>query len=93
MEIATSEQHRIMVGDCIEMMRTLPNESVHTCVTSPPYYGLRDHGVDGQIGLEQSPAVFIARLVEVFRDVRRVLRANGTIWVNMGDSYAGSWGS
>lgn len=87
------ENHRILVGDCIEMMRTLPEESVHTCVTSPPYFGLRDYGVDGQIGLEETPAEFIARLVEVFREVRRVLRADGTAWVNMGDSYAGSWGA
>ncbi|RXT72292.1 site-specific DNA-methyltransferase [Pseudomonas syringae] len=83
-----SQLHQILVGDCIDMMRTLPDESVHTCVTSPPYYGLRDYGVEGQIGLEETPAEFIARLVEVFREVRRVLRADGTIWVNMGDSYA-----
>ncbi|RMR88864.1 DNA-methyltransferase [Pseudomonas coronafaciens] len=88
-----SQLHQILVGDCIDMMRTLPDESVHTCVTSPPYYGLRDYGVEGQIGLEETPAEFIARLVDVFREVRRVLRADGTIWVNMGDSYAGSWGS
>ncbi|MEE4133035.1 site-specific DNA-methyltransferase [Pseudomonas viridiflava] len=83
-----SQLHQILVGDCIDMMRTLPDESVHTCVTSPPYYGLRDYGVDGQIGLEETPAEFIARLVDVFREVRRVLRADGTTWVNMGDSYA-----
>ncbi|MFW3167807.1 site-specific DNA-methyltransferase [Pseudomonas syringae pv. syringae] len=83
-----SQLHQILVGDCIDMMRTLPDESVHTCVTSPPYYGLRDYGVDGQIGLEETPTEFIARLVDVFREVRRVLRADGTIWVNMGDSYA-----
>ena len=83
-----SQQHQILVGDCIEMMRTLPEKSVHTCVTSPPYFGLRDYGVEGQIGLEETPAEFIARLVAVFREVRRVLRDDGTIWVNMGDSYA-----
>ncbi|WP_122235303.1 DNA-methyltransferase [Pseudomonas coronafaciens] len=88
-----SQLHQILVGDCIDMMRMLPDESVHTCVTSPPYYGLRDYGVEGQIGLEETPAEFIARLVDVFREVRRVLRADGTIWVNMGDSYAGSWGA
>ena len=86
-------QHRILVGDCIEKMRTLPDKSAHTCVTSPPYFGLRDYGVDGQIGLEQTPSEFICRLVEVFREVRRVLRDDGTAWVNMGDSYAGSWGA
>jgi site-specific DNA-methyltransferase (adenine-specific) len=88
-----SQQHQILVGDCIDMMRTLPDQSVHTCVTSPPYFGLRDYGVEGQIGLEETPAEFIARLVAVFREVRRVLRDDGTIWVNMGDSYAGSWGA
>ncbi|MEE5055046.1 site-specific DNA-methyltransferase [Pseudomonas alliivorans] len=88
-----SQLHQIRVGDCIDMMRKLSGESVHTCVTSPPYYGLRDYGVKGQIGLEETPAEFITRLVEVFREVRRVLRADGTIWVNMGDSYAGSWGA
>lgn len=80
--------HQILVGDCIDMMRTLPDQSVQMCVTSPPYFGLRDYGVDGQIGLEQTPAEFIARLVDVFREVRRVLRDDGTAWVNMGDSYA-----
>jgi len=87
-----TEQHRILVGDCIDMMRTLPDKSVHTCVTSPPYFGLRDYGVDGQIGLEETPGEFIARLVEVFREVRRVLRDDGTVWVNMGDSYASNAG-
>ncbi|MBE8594028.1 site-specific DNA-methyltransferase [Pseudomonas sp. MAFF 301449] len=82
------KQHRVLIGDCIESMRTLPDKSVQMCVTSPPYYGLRDYGVDGQIGLEETPAEFVARLVEVFREVRRVLRDDGTAWVNMGDSYA-----
>lgn len=88
MEPTMSQLHQILVGDCIDMMRTLPDESVHTCVTSPPYFGLRDYGVHGQIGLEETPAEFTARLVEVFREVRRVLRSDGTIWVNMGDTYA-----
>lgn len=83
-----TQQHRILVGDCIEMMRTLPDQSVHTCITSPPYFGLRDYGVDGQIGLEASPRKFIESLVAVFREVRRVLRNDGTLWVNLGDSYA-----
>lgn len=82
------KSHQILIGDCIDMMRTLPDESAHTCITSPPYFGLRDYGVDGQIGLELTPAEFIQRLVEVFREVRRVLRKDGTAWVNMGDSYA-----
>lgn len=83
-----TQQHRILVGDCIEMMQTLPDQSVHTCITSPPYFGLRDYGVDGQIGLEASPREFIDNLVAVFREVRRVLRNDGTLWVNLGDSYA-----
>jgi len=89
-----TQQHRILVGDCIEMMRTLPDQSVHTCITSPPYFGLRDYGVDGQIGLESSPREFIGSLVAVFREVRRVLRDDGTLWVNLGDSYASDskWG-
>jgi DNA modification methylase len=82
------KQHRVLIGDCIESMRTLQDQSVNTCVTSPPYYGLRDYGMDGQIGLEETPAEFIERLVEVFREVRRVLRNDGTVWVNMGDTYA-----
>lgn len=85
--------HQIRVGDSLELLRQMPDRSVHTCVTSPPYYGLRDYDVDGQIGLEQTPAEFIARLVAVFAEVRRVLRDDGTCWVNIGDSYAGSWGA
>ncbi|MFU5420311.1 DNA-methyltransferase [Pseudomonas aeruginosa] len=66
----------------------MPDQSFHCCITSPPYFGLRDYGMASQIGLEQTPAEFVARLVEVFREVRRVLRDDGTLWVNMGDSYA-----
>lgn len=77
-----------MLGDCIEQMKTLPAKSVQTCVTSPPYFGLRDYGHVGQIGLEDTPDAFVARLVEVFREVRRVLRDDGTLWLNLGDSYA-----
>jgi len=75
-------------GDCLEVMRGMPDKSVQCCVTSPPYYGLRDYGVDGQIGLEQTPEKYIANLVAVFREVRRVLRNDGTLWLNLGDSYA-----
>lgn len=67
--------HQILVGDCLELLRQMPDRSVHCCITSPPYYGLRDYGVPGQIGLEEMPSEFIVRLVEVFREVRRVLRA------------------
>lgn len=80
----------IMIGDVREQLRKLPDDSVHCIVTSPPYWGLRDYGVDGQIGLETSPAEFIATMVDVFRELRRVLRPDGTCWMNMGDSYAGS---
>ena len=79
---------RILTGDALEQLRLLPDESVHCCVTSPPYYGLRDYGVVGQIGLEPSPDEYVAALVAVFREVRRVLRKDGTLWLNIGDSYA-----
>lgn len=82
--------NKILIGDAIDVLKSMPSESVHTCVTSPPYYGLRDYGTDGQIGLEQTPEEYIEKLVEVFREVRRVLRHDGTLWVNIGDSYAGS---
>lgn len=82
--------YEIFVGDCVDSMRKMESKSVHTCVTSPPYFGLRDYGMDGQIGLEGTPDAFVARLVEVFREVRRVLRDDGTLWLNLGDSYASS---
>lgn len=78
----------VMVGDCLAALSTIPDRSVNCCVTSPPYYGLRDYGVDGQIGLEESPDAYVARLVEVFREVRRVLTDDGTLWLNIGDSYS-----
>ena len=77
----------VLVGDALEQLRSLPSGSVHCVVTSPPYWGLRDYGVDGQIGLEASLAEFLAKLVAVFEEVRRVLRDDGTCWVNMGDCY------
>ncbi|EPZ0818887.1 TPA: site-specific DNA-methyltransferase [Pseudomonas aeruginosa] len=80
--------YTIHVGDCLHELQTLPDESVHCCITSPPYFGLRDYGMASQIGLEQTPAEFVARLVDVFREVRRVLRDDGTLWLNIGDSYA-----
>lgn len=81
---------RVLIGDCRDRLRELETGSIHTCVTSPPYFGLRDYGVDGQIGLEDTPDAFVAQMVEVFREVRRVLRDDGTLWLNLGDSYAGS---
>ena len=80
----------ILNGDCRAMLKTLPDESVHCVVTSPPYFGLRDYGVAGQIGLEPTPDAFVAEMVAVFREVRRVLRSDGTLWLNLGDSYAQS---
>jgi len=134
--------YEVLVGDCRETLKTLPDESVHCVVTSPPYFGLRDYGtgkweggdsecdhkmsegeldpkraggdagsshtvrfnrerchkcgakrIDDQIGLEPTPEDFVVALVEVFREVRRVLRDDGTVWLNLGDSYAGSWGN
>lgn len=79
---------RILKGDCRELLATLPDASVHCCVTSPPYWGLRDYGVDRQIGLEASPDAYVAEMVAVFREVRRVLRDDGTLWLNLGDIYA-----
>lgn len=78
----------LRIGDCIKSMRELPEQCVNTCVTSPPYFGLRDYGNDGQIGLEATPDAFVTKLVEVFREVKRVLRDDGTVWLNLGDSYA-----
>ena len=83
----------IHIGDCIASMRGLPDQSVHTCVTNPPYFGLRDYGMPGQIGLEPTPAEFVAAMVEVFREVKRVLRDDGTLWLNLGDSYARTGGT
>ena len=83
----------ILDGDCRTILPSLSEKSVHCVVTSPPYFGLRDYGVDGQIGLEQTPDAFVAEMVAVFREVRRVLRDDGTLWLNLGDSYAGSWGA
>jgi DNA modification methylase len=82
----------IITGDCRDVLRSLASASVQTCVTSPPYFGLRDYGRDGQIGLEQTPDVFVEELVAVFREVRRVLRNDGTLWLNLGDSYARNGG-
>jgi DNA modification methylase len=78
---------RILQGDCREVLRTLDDASVQCCVTSPPYYGLRDYGHAGQIGLEQTPAEYVEQMVQVFREVRRVLANDGTLWLNLGDSY------
>lgn len=78
----------VLLGDALEQLRMLESESIHTCITSPPYYNLRDYGAEGQIGVENTPEEYIGRLVNIFREVRRVLRDDGTLWVNIGDTYA-----
>ncbi len=77
----------LYVGDCLDVLRALPDGSVDCCVTSPPYWGLRDYGTEGQMGLEASPAVYVAAMIAVFGEVRRVLADHGTLWLNLGDSY------
>src|SRR5690554_2409615 len=86
-------EFRILEGDVLARLREIESGSVRCCVTSPPYWGLRDYGVDGQLGLERTPEEYVAALVAVFREVRRVLRDDGTLWLNLGDSYAGSLGA
>lgn len=82
--------NRIIIGDALESLREIESETVDCCVTSPPYYGMRDYGMDGQIGLEHTPDEYIYRLVDVFREVRRTLKPDGTLWIVIADSYAGS---
>ncbi|HUU97477.1 MAG TPA: site-specific DNA-methyltransferase [Phycisphaerae bacterium] len=83
---------RILTGDCREVLPTLPDASVHCCVTSPPYWGLRDYGHGDQLGLEPTPDEYVAKMVAVFREVWRVLRDDGTLWLNLGDSYCANGG-
>ncbi len=87
-----SAKVRLLTGDALGVLRGLAPASVRCCVTSPPYWGLRDYGTEGQIGLEKTPEEYVARLVEVFREVRRVLAADGTLWLNLGDSYGACGG-
>lgn len=84
---------KIVTGDCLTVLKSLDSESVNCCVTSPPYWGLRDYGHDDQIGLEKTPDEYVSKMVEVFREVRRVLRNDGTLWLNLGDSYSGPMGN
>jgi DNA modification methylase len=86
-------RHTILHADVMDGLRSLPDRSVHCIITSPPYWGLRDYGVEGQIGLEPTPEEYVEKMVEVFREVRRVLRDDGTLWLNLGDSYNGSGGA
>jgi DNA modification methylase len=81
--------NKIFCGDALDELRKLPDAFIDCCITSPPYYGLRNYGVDGQIGLEQTPEAYVAKLVAIFREVRRVLKDKGTLWLNLGDSYCG----
>lgn len=87
-EIIKIKDTEIWIGDALESMRQMPAESVNCVVTSPPYWGLRDYGCDGQLGLESTPGEFVQIMVQVFQEVRRVLRPDGTLWLNLGDSYA-----
>lgn len=81
---------KIYIGDALTVLKTFPDESINCCVTSPPYWGLRDYGVDGQLGNEPTPETYVDNLVSVFREVKRILKKEGTLWLNLGDSYAGS---
>jgi DNA modification methylase len=81
-------EQEIVCGNSVEVLRQIQDRTFQCCVTSPPYWGLRDYGVDGQLGLEGTPEEYVAHMVEVFREVRRVLRDDGTLWLNLGDSYA-----
>jgi DNA modification methylase len=85
--------NEIINSDVIDALKGLPDNSIDCCVTSPPYFGLRDYGVEGQIGLEKTPEEYIAKLTEVFRHVRRILKPEGTLWLNIGDSYNGYKGN
>ena len=78
---------KILRGSCLDTLKTLPEQSINTCITSPPYWGLRDYGESDQLGLEETPEEFVENLVQVFREVKRVLRDDGTVWLNLGDSY------
>jgi len=84
---------RVLTGDCRKFLLDLPDDFIQSCVTSPPYWGLRDYAHDAQIGSEQSPEIYVENLVEVFRGVRRVLRKDGTLWLNIGDGYARNGGT
>ena len=83
---------QLLQGDVLEQLATLPDAYIQTVVTSPPYWGLRDYGVEGQIGLEKTPDEYVSKMVAVFREVRRVLKDDGTLWMNLGDSYVSQGG-
>lgn len=81
---------QILVGDVLTRIKEIPDQTVQCVVTSPPYWGLRDYGHDGQLGLEPTPEAYVKNMVQVFREVRRILKDDGVLWLNLGDSYAGS---
>jgi len=83
-------ENQILAGDVLEKLGEIPNETIQCVVTSPPYWGLRDYGQDGQLGLEETPEEYVEKMVEVFRQIKRVLKHDGTVWLNLGDSYNGS---
>ena len=87
--------NKIYQGDSLEVLKTFPDEIVDCVVTSPPYWGLRDYGIDNQLGLESTPEEYVEKMVEVFRQIKRVLKHDGTVWLNLGDSYSdvsmGAW--
>ena len=88
-----TKRHQIIQGDCLDILPTLDSHSAQCCVTSPPYWGLRDYEHPQQIGAEESPANYVSNLVKVFREVARVLRHDGTLWLNVGDAYARNGGT
>jgi len=92
-EVYTAGRVQIYIGDCRQILRRLPAESVQCCITSPPYWGLRDYEHPDQIGAEETPEEYVRNLVSVFREVGRVLRADGTLWLNVGDAYARNGGT
>jgi DNA modification methylase len=87
------QNYEVKQGNALDVLKTIPDGIVQCCVTSPPYWGLRDYGVADQLGLERTPEEYVARIVAIFREVRRVLRDDGTLWLNLGDSYAPNWSS
>lgn len=87
------KRNHIYLGDCLDVLQQFPYDSIDCCVTSPPYYGLRDYGIEGQLGLENTPEEYIAKMTEVFMAVYRVMKPEGTLWLNIGDSYNGYKGN
>lgn len=84
------EKNKIIIGDSLQELKKMPGNFIDCCITSPPYYGLRDYGVRGQIGNEETPYEYITNLVKIFAEVKRCMKEDGTLWINIGDSYAGS---